>query len=93
MSLDSFTDSVDKAVSGFFEPIAKWLGEVVFYSVPVNGTQLPLIVAWLVIAGLVFSAWFGLVQIRKFPLALKVVRGKYDEKGSAGEVRSTTSRP
>ncbi|MFJ3928593.1 alanine/glycine:cation symporter family protein [Streptomyces sp. NPDC090022] len=86
MSLDSFTDSVDKAVSGFFEPIAKWLGEVVFYSVPVNGTELPLIVAWLVIAGLVFSAWFGLIQIRKFPLALKVVRGTYDEKGSTGEV-------
>ncbi|MFE3579645.1 alanine/glycine:cation symporter family protein [Streptomyces vinaceus] len=86
MSLDSLTSSVDDAVSGFFEPIAKWLGEVVFYSVPVGGTELPLIVAWLVVAGLVFSGWFGLVQIRKFRLAVNVVRGKYDEKGSAGEV-------
>ncbi|MDI9888890.1 alanine/glycine:cation symporter family protein [Streptomyces sp. HNM0645] len=86
MSLDSMTESVDKAVSGFFEPIASWLGEVVFYSVPVAGTELPLIVAWLVVAGLVFSTWFGLVQIRKFRLAVDVVRGKYDEKGSAGEV-------
>ncbi|MEU9737006.1 D-alanine glycine permease, partial [Streptomyces sp. NPDC058865] len=55
MSLDSFTQSVDDAVSGFFEPIAKWLVEVVFYSVPVGGTDLPLIVAWLVVAGLVFT--------------------------------------
>ncbi|MEU2262132.1 alanine/glycine:cation symporter family protein [Streptomyces sp. NPDC019645] len=86
MSLDSMTESVDKAVSGFFEPIAGWLGDVVFYSVPVAGTELPLIVAWLVLAGLVFSTWFGLVQIRKFRLAVDVVRGKYDEKGSAGEV-------
>ncbi|MFC8915649.1 alanine/glycine:cation symporter family protein [Streptomyces sp. NPDC047821] len=86
MSLDSITTSVDEAVSGFFEPIATWLGEVVFYSVPVGGTELPLIVAWLVVAGLVFTAWFGLVQIRKFKLAVNVVRGKYDEKGSAGEV-------
>ncbi|MFD4586066.1 alanine/glycine:cation symporter family protein [Streptomyces sp. NPDC058434] len=86
MSLDSMTESVDKAVSGFFEPIAGWLGDVVFYSVPVAGTELPLIVAWLVVAGLVFSTWFGLVQIRKFRLAVDVVRGKYDEKGSAGEV-------
>ncbi|MFG2973871.1 alanine/glycine:cation symporter family protein [Streptomyces sp. NPDC048331] len=86
MSLDSITSSVDEAVSGFFEPIAKWLGEVVFYSVPVGGTDLPLIVAWLVVAGLVFSGWFGLVQIRKFRLAVNVVRGKYDEKGSTGEV-------
>ncbi|GAA3935900.1 alanine/glycine:cation symporter family protein [Streptomyces gulbargensis] len=86
MSLDSFTQSVDKAVSGFFEPIATWLGEVVFYSVPVGGTELPLIVAWLVVAGLVFTAWFGFVQLRKFRLAIDVVRGKYDEKGSTGEV-------
>ncbi|MFC9819733.1 alanine/glycine:cation symporter family protein [Streptomyces erythrochromogenes] len=86
MSLDTITNSVDDAVSGFFEPIAKWLGDIVFYSVPVGGTQLPLIVAWLVVAGLVFSGWFGLVQIRKFRLAVDVVRGKYDEKGSTGEV-------
>ncbi|MFC5219928.1 alanine/glycine:cation symporter family protein [Streptomyces coerulescens] len=86
MSLDSITTSVDEAVSGFFEPIATWLGEVVFYTVPVGGTDLPLIVAWLVVAGLVFTGWFGLVQFRKFRLAVDVVRGKYDEKGSTGEV-------
>lgn len=86
MSLDSVTQSVDEAVSGFFEPIAKWLGEVVFYTVPVGGTDLPLIVAWLVVAGLVFTGWFGLVQLRKFRLAVDVVRGKYDEEGSTGEV-------
>lgn len=86
MSLDSFTQSVDDAVSGFFEPIATWLVEFVFYSVPVGGTDLPLIVVWLVVAGLVFTGWFGFVQLRKFRLAVDVVRGKYDEKGSAGEV-------
>ncbi|APU43376.1 alanine/glycine:cation symporter family protein [Streptomyces sp. TN58] len=86
MSLDTITSSIDDAVSGFFEPIATWLGEVVFYSVPVGGTQIPLIVAWLVVAGIVFTLWFGGVQIRKFRLAVNVVRGKYDEKGSAGEV-------
>ncbi|QNE78784.1 amino acid carrier protein [Streptomyces finlayi] len=86
MSLDSFTQSVDEAVSGFFEPIASWLVEIVFYSVPVGGTDLQLIVVWLVVAGLVFTGWFGFVQLRKFRLAIDVVRGKYDEKGSAGEV-------
>ncbi|MFF3346498.1 alanine/glycine:cation symporter family protein [Streptomyces sp. NPDC002779] len=86
MSLDSITTSVDEAVSGFFEPIATWLGEVVFYTVPVGGTDLPLIVAWLVVAGLVFTTWFGFIQLKHFKLAVQTVRGKYDEKGSAGEV-------
>src|SRR5690606_11059391 len=44
------------------------------------------IVAWLVIAGLVFTGWFGLVQARKIKLAVDVVRGKYDEKDAPGEV-------
>ncbi|MER7111422.1 alanine/glycine:cation symporter family protein [Streptomyces sp. NPDC000229] len=86
MSLDSITTSVDEAVSGFFEPIAVWLEELVFSEVTVAGAGLPLIVVWLVVAGLVFTGWFGFVQIRKFRLAVDVVRGKYDEKGSAGEV-------
>ncbi|MEU1793120.1 alanine:cation symporter family protein, partial [Streptomyces californicus] len=86
MSLESITENVDEAVSGFFEPIATWLGEIVFYAVPVGGTDLPLIVAWLVVAGLVFTCWFGFVQLRKFRLAVDVVRGKYDDKDSAGEV-------
>ncbi|MFD5940574.1 alanine/glycine:cation symporter family protein [Streptomyces griseus] len=86
MSLESITENVDDAVSGFFEPIAKWLGEIVFYAVPVGGTDLPLIVTWLVVAGLVFTGWFGFVQLRKFRLAVDVVRGKYDDTDSAGEV-------
>lgn len=86
MSLDSITQSIDDAVSDFFEPIAEKVSEVVFYAVPVGDTELPLIVAWLVVAGLIFTTWFGLVQIRKFALATKVVRGKYDEEDAPGEV-------
>ncbi|MFG2026315.1 alanine/glycine:cation symporter family protein [Streptomyces sp. NPDC048825] len=86
MSLESVTTSIDDAVSDFFEPVATNVGEIVFYTVPVGGTDLPLIVAWLVIAGLIFTTWFGLIQVRKFKLAIDVVRGKYDEKGSPGEV-------
>ncbi|MBQ1092596.1 sodium:alanine symporter family protein [Streptomyces sp. B93] len=86
MSLDSITTSIDDAVSDFFEPVADKVADVVFYTVPVGDTDLPLIVAWLVVAGLVFTGWFGLIQLRKFKLAFDVVRGKYDENGAAGEV-------
>jgi AGCS family alanine or glycine:cation symporter len=86
MSLESVTNSIDDAVSDFFEPVAEHVGDVVFYAVPVGDTELPLIVAWLVIAGLIFTTWFGLIQVRKFKLAFDVVRGKYDEDGSPGEV-------
>ncbi|MDX3867584.1 alanine/glycine:cation symporter family protein [Streptomyces europaeiscabiei] len=86
MSLESVTTSIDDAVSDFFEPVATNVGKIVFYTVPVGDTDLPLIVAWLVVAGLIFTGWFGLIQVRKFKLAIDVVRGKYDEAGSPGEV-------
>ncbi|MEU2326615.1 alanine/glycine:cation symporter family protein [Streptomyces althioticus] len=86
MSLDSITTTIDDAVSDFFDPVATTIGDIVFYTVPVAGADLPLIVAWLVIAGLVFTAWFGLIQARKLKLAFDVVRGRYDEKDSPGEV-------
>ncbi|WP_236243317.1 sodium:alanine symporter family protein [Streptomyces sp. CC228A] len=86
MSLDSIAKTIDTTVSDIVKPVADAVGDVVFYSVPVGGTELPLIVAWLVVAGLVFTGWFGFIQVRKFKLAIDVVRGKYDEKGSAGEV-------
>ncbi|MEU3196615.1 alanine/glycine:cation symporter family protein [Streptomyces sp. NPDC006996] len=86
MSLDSITQKIDDATSDFFDPISTAVGDVVFYTVPVGGADLPLIVAWLVIAGLVFTCWFGFVQARKIRLALDVVRGKYDEPDAPGEV-------
>ncbi|WP_432055141.1 alanine/glycine:cation symporter family protein [Streptomyces sp. bgisy022] len=86
MSLDSITQNIDDSVSDFFDPVATAVGDVVFYTVTVFGAELPLIVAWLAIAGLVFTCWFGLVQARRFKLALEVVRGKYDEADSPGEV-------
>jgi AGCS family alanine or glycine:cation symporter len=86
MSFESITSTIEEGVTSVASPLATWLGEVVFYSVPVAGAELPLIVAWLVVAGLVFTAWFGLIQIRKFKLALRVVRGKYDDADAVGEV-------
>lgn len=86
MSLDSITQNIDDAVSDFFDPVATAVGDIVFYTVPVAGTDLPLIVAWLAIAGLTFTCWFGLVQARRIKLALAVVRGKYDEPDAPGEV-------
>ncbi|MDU0300450.1 alanine/glycine:cation symporter family protein [Streptomyces sp. PAL114] len=86
MSLDSITTTIDDAVSDFFDPVATTVGDIVFYTVPVGGADLPLIVAWLVVAGLVFTSWFGLIQARKLKLAFDVVRGRFDEKGSPGEV-------
>jgi AGCS family alanine or glycine:cation symporter len=86
MSLDSIAQNIDEAVSGFFDPVSTFLLDVVFFTVPVFGTEFPLIVGWLVVAGAFFSAYFGLAQLRHIKTAFKLVRGKYDQKDAPGEV-------
>lgn len=83
---ESWADTVDKAINSVFEPLSTFLGDIVFYQVNLFGTDFPLIVGWLVLAGLVFTTYFGLVQVRHFPTALKLVRGKYEQPGAPGEV-------
>jgi len=69
-----------------------WVGTVLFYDVMFwdNGSeqnnQLPLIVLWLVVGGIVLTIFMGFINIRGFKHAIQVVRGKYDNPDEHGEV-------
>ncbi|WP_016908484.1 alanine/glycine:cation symporter family protein [Streptomyces xiaopingdaonensis] len=86
MATESWTDRVDSTINDLVDPVSTLLNDLVFYEVNVFGASMPLIVAWLVIAGLVFSCYFGFVQVRRMPLALRLVRGRYDQPDAAGEL-------
>ncbi|MBA0049583.1 alanine:cation symporter family protein [Streptomyces sp. AJS327] len=88
MASESWTDKVDKTINEVVEPVATFMNDLVFYEVTVPGTgaNLPLMVAWLVIAGVLFTAYFGFVQVRYMRTAIRLVRGKYDQKDAPGEL-------
>ncbi|HSO64025.1 MAG TPA: alanine/glycine:cation symporter family protein [Ornithinibacter sp.] len=73
-------------VVGWFTEVSDWITGKVFYAVPLFGTEVPLIVAWLVIAGAFFTVWLGFMQVRGPRLALDLVRGRYSDPDDAGEV-------
>ncbi len=77
--------SVDQQINQFLAPIADWLAAVVFFSVPVAGAQLPLIVAWLIMGGIVCTFAFRFVNLRGFRHSLQVIRGDYSSKNLPGE--------
>ena len=70
---------IDAAVDGFFTEHLGWFAALVFTSVPVGGTRFPLIAGWLLAAALVFTVYFGCIQLTQFKLALDLVRGRYDD--------------
>jgi AGCS family alanine or glycine:cation symporter len=80
----------DERVDSFFAPISERISSVVFYAVPLDfideGVELPLIVVWLVIAGLFFTVYLRGFQFRAFGQAIRLIRGRYDDPRDAGEV-------
>ena len=85
-SLAHAQDGIDQAISDIVAPIVNPIVSAVFYSVPVFGTQFPLIVGWLVIAALVFTVYFGFIQFRGLGHSISLVRGDYLDPKDAGEV-------
>ncbi len=78
---------IDQIINDTFEPIATAMVNLVFYSIDINGTDLPLIVVWLILGATFFTFYFRFINIRGFVHAIKIVSGKFgsDEK-STGEV-------
>jgi AGCS family alanine or glycine:cation symporter len=80
--------NISSGVDSFFSDKLGWFVSAIFFSVPVGDTKFPLIVGWLLIAALIFTLYFGFVQIRQVKLSIDIVRGKYSDPNSKedGEV-------
>ena len=79
MTIDQFIDSA-------MRPLADAVAGFVFFTVPVLGTDLPLIVVWLVAGGLFFTVYLRFINIRGFAQALRIVSGRYAQAGDPGEI-------
>jgi AGCS family alanine or glycine:cation symporter len=77
--------NVDQAINDFLAPVAEWFGAVMFYSVPVAGSQLPLILVWLIAGGVVCTLYFRFINLRGFGHSLRVIRGDYSDRNHPGE--------
>jgi AGCS family alanine or glycine:cation symporter len=66
---------LDERINEAFKPVSDFFSEVVFFQVGGN----PFVIYLLVGSALFFTIYFGFINVRKFPLAIEVVRGKYDD--------------
>lgn len=71
---------LDQRIDEAFQPVANWWEWLVFYPMPLPAPfDIPIILYLLIGGALFFTIAFGFVNIRRFGLALQVVRGKYDD--------------
>lgn len=62
-----------------FQPIADTWESIVLYPIPIAGFNIPIVLILLVLGATFFTLYFGFPGIKRFPLAINTVRGKYDE--------------
>ena len=77
---------LDETINEWFSTVSDPVVATIFYSVPVFGADLPLIVVWLVVAADFFTVYLGFLNIRGFGHAIALVRGRYSDPKDAGEV-------
>ena len=66
---------LDEQINEWFTPISDTWQNIVLF--PVFGV--PFVLILLVLGAAFFTIYFGFINIRRFPLAINVVRGKYDD--------------
>ena len=77
---------LDAWINELVQPLTDAISSFIFFSVPVMGADLPLIVLWLIFAATFFSFYMGFINLRGFKHALDIVRGKYSDPKDRGEI-------
>lgn len=77
---------LDQTIDETFKPIADTWTSIVFFTLPIPGLEsVPFVVLLLVTGAVFFTLAFGFANIRYLPLAIRVVRGHYDDVEKRGE--------
>ena len=90
--VNSRADSLSDKIDSFFKPlVSDYLVPVIFWD-PLKffgidiGTDIPIVVVWLVFGALFFTFRMKFINFRGFKHALSLVRGDYDDPEDKGEV-------
>ena len=71
---------LDERINEAFEPVANWWEGLVLSPIKFSDSvSIPFVVILLVLGALFFTLYFSFPNIRRFGLAVNVVRGKYDD--------------
>src|SRR5690606_16324567 len=76
----TYAQGLDRRIDAWFSPIAAWWEQVVFAEIPfTDQVSIPLVLILLISGGIFFTLYFKFVNVRKLGVALKAVRGDYEE--------------
>jgi len=74
--------SIDAKIDGVFGQLADLIFAVIFFKV----FGFPIVLGWLIVAATTFTIYFKFINVRRFGLAVDIVRGHYTRPKESGEV-------
>ncbi len=77
---------IDDFINQSVQPLTAAISGIVFFKIPLFGTEVPLVVLWLIFAALYFTFYFKFLNFRGFAHAIRLVRGDYSDDSDPGEV-------
>ncbi len=77
--IEAQSKGLDEQINDAFMPFAIWWESLIFTEISIAGFGIPVVLILLLSGALFFTIYFGFVNIKHFPTAIQVVRGKYDE--------------
>lgn len=78
--------TLDEQIDQTFAPLSKSFFDLVFVEVPLFGVGVPVVVIWLVVGALFFTLYFQFINLRGLPLAVRTLRGDFDEADAPGQI-------
>jgi AGCS family alanine or glycine:cation symporter len=78
--------SIEEAINSAFNPVSDAVSGFIFAEITVFGVTFPWIVGWLVLAAAIFTTYFGVIQLRGFATAVRILRGKHSKPDDPGEI-------
>lgn len=78
--------TIDDKIDQFVQPLTDLISGFIFFSVPIGGADIPLIVVWLIFGACFFTVYLGFINFRGFKHATDIVRGKFSDPKHDGEI-------
>lgn len=79
MSVSAQPKGLDEIINDAFMPFALRWEAWIFTSLQIGSLSIPIVLILLIFGALFFTFYFGFINIRKVPVSLQILGGKYDD--------------
>lgn len=76
----------EATIMKWLSPLLVDLPNAIFYSIGVADADVKLIVVWLIVAALIFTVYFGFINLRGMGQGFRLIRGDFSDPNHTGEV-------